>query len=410
MKKDILFLCQFFYPEHNSSATLPFDTAKYLAHHGYSIGALCGWPKEYASDKKIVHTEIVDGVNIRRLKYFQPSRGTKIGRLFNYFSFTASVLANVSELKKYRAVIVYSNPPILPMAAVLANVLYGTKIVFISYDVYPEIAYASGALNEHSPAAALMRRINRSLFKRCAATVALTDEMRSFLIRNRCGLDADKVFTLPNWAHETERGDKGEARREFGFSERDFVVSYFGNIGVCQDETALIQAMEQLGDKANIKFLIIGHGGKIPEVSAAAERLKNVQVHGFMTGQQFADAVAVSSCGIVSLGRGLNGMCAPSKYYSYLRGGLPVLAVAEEDSYLAEEIVQVGIGYVSQAGDGGGLADNIMKLYENEALRREMSARAETLYSENYEKNIGLERYRELAARVLDEVPQGAAL
>ena len=26
-KKDILFLCQYFYPEYVSSATLPFDTA-----------------------------------------------------------------------------------------------------------------------------------------------------------------------------------------------------------------------------------------------------------------------------------------------------------------------------------------------------------------------------------------------
>ena len=51
VKKDILFLCQFFYPEHNSSATLPFDTAKYLSFHGFSVDALCGYPKEYSSTK-----------------------------------------------------------------------------------------------------------------------------------------------------------------------------------------------------------------------------------------------------------------------------------------------------------------------------------------------------------------------
>lgn len=50
-KKDILFLCQFFYPEHNSSATLPFDTAVYLAEHGLQVDALCGYPKEYTAEK-----------------------------------------------------------------------------------------------------------------------------------------------------------------------------------------------------------------------------------------------------------------------------------------------------------------------------------------------------------------------
>ena len=36
MKKDILFLCQFFYPEYISSAVLPFDTAKAL-HQGAGL-------------------------------------------------------------------------------------------------------------------------------------------------------------------------------------------------------------------------------------------------------------------------------------------------------------------------------------------------------------------------------------
>ena len=53
MKKDILFLCQYFYPEHNSSATLPFDTAKYLAAAGFSVDALVGYPKEYSTDEKV---------------------------------------------------------------------------------------------------------------------------------------------------------------------------------------------------------------------------------------------------------------------------------------------------------------------------------------------------------------------
>jgi hypothetical protein len=50
-KKDILFLCQFFYPEYNSSATLPFDTAKYLANNGFTVDALCGYPKEYNASR-----------------------------------------------------------------------------------------------------------------------------------------------------------------------------------------------------------------------------------------------------------------------------------------------------------------------------------------------------------------------
>ena len=47
VKYDALFLCQFFFPECNSSATLPWDAAKYLASKGFKISAMCGYPKEY---------------------------------------------------------------------------------------------------------------------------------------------------------------------------------------------------------------------------------------------------------------------------------------------------------------------------------------------------------------------------
>ena len=172
MKRDILFLCQFFYPEYNSSATLPFDTSRYLAQRGYSVGALCGYPKEYNASGEVPAREMKDGVSIRRLHYMQLSRRNKLGRLINYFSFTLSVLFHIFEIKDCQAVIAYSNPPILPVAAILANKLFHTKVIFVSYDVYPEVAVATNSLKEGSAAANVMQAINRSLFRRAKAVVS----------------------------------------------------------------------------------------------------------------------------------------------------------------------------------------------------------------------------------------------
>ena len=295
MKRDILFLCQFFYPEYNSSATLPFDTASYLAQNGYSVGALCGYPREYNTSGEVPVRETKDGVSIHRLHYMQLSRHSKLGRLINYFSFTLSVLLHIFEIKNYKTVIVYSNPPVLPIAAIWANRLFNTKIIFVSYDVYPEVAYASGSLSPGGAIAQVMRGINRSLFKRADAVVALTDEMREFLLRNRPELSEDRVVTIANWAHEAPSEGAADARRKLGYAEDDFVVSYFGNLGVCQDETALIQAMELLKDRPHIKFMVAGHGSKLPLIRQAAEHLPNVRICGFLTGAAFGQAVAASS-------------------------------------------------------------------------------------------------------------------
>lgn len=400
-KYDILFLCQFFYPEHNSSATIPFDTAKCLANEGFSVGALCGYPKEYNDTKKVTAREKKDGVSIHRLRYLQLSRQSKLGRLVNYFSFTLSVLLHICEIKDYKSIIVYSNPPILPIAAILANRLFKTKIVFVSYDVYPEVAYVSGSLKEGSAVSSVMRRINQSLFRRAEAVVALTDEMREYLLNHRSELSADRVVTISNWAHEATADSKSVARSELGYTDEDFVVAYFGNIGICQDKTALIQAMEQLADHKNIKFLIAGHGNKMPSVRQAAERLPNVRICDFLTGTAFEHAVAASSCGIVSLEQGLTGMCAPSKYYSYLQGGLPILAVAEQSSYLSKDVLYSEIGLCSDVGNGVQLTQNILQLYRDPELCKKMSDNAVRLYTEKYAKGIGLNKYAALFKNVL---------
>ena len=86
-KKDILFLCQFFYPEYVSSANLPYDTAEYLKTCGLEVGCLCGYPKEYSREKHVKIKEVYKGIFIKRLKYLQLSRRHFLGRLINYFSF-----------------------------------------------------------------------------------------------------------------------------------------------------------------------------------------------------------------------------------------------------------------------------------------------------------------------------------
>lgn len=395
MKKDILFLCQFFYPEYNSSATLPFDTAKYLAEHGFSVGALCGYPKEYNNDGNVPMKEIKDGVDIQRINYIQLKRGSKIGRLINYFSFTFKAMLHIGKLKNYKSVIVYSNPPILPLVAVMANVLFKTKIVFVSYDVYPEVAYASKTLNPGSLISKVMNKLNHQLFKRVAKVISLTDEMKDFLLENRKELTEDKVVTIPNWAHEKLIVPNKEAYDRFGYNENQFIVSYFGNMGTCQDMETLMEAVEKLRNDENIKFLFVGHGNKVDSIreKIRKDQLKNIQLLDFLTGKDFEQAVAISSCCVVSLEKGLKGTCAPSKYYSYLQGGKPILGIVEEGSYLEEEITKEKLGYVTYNQNSDLLVKHIKHMANNKSECLEIGKRVTQVYENNYDIEICLNKY-----------------
>lgn len=404
MKQDIQFLCQFFYPETVSSATLPFDTASYLAANGYKVGALCGYPKEYSTEKNVPIQECKDDVQIRRMKYIQLPRTSKLGRLVNYFSFTLKAWLNAGKLKHSRSVIVYSNPPVLPIVALRAKKKYGTKLVFVVYDVYPEIAYGSETIAPGSFLDKLMHRINEKLYRQADAVVALTDEMRQYLLDNRKDLTPDRVYTIENWAHEKKGEPLEEGTYEkFGFTKGQFIVGYFGNLGTCQDVQTILDTALALKDDPSVGFLIVGHGNKKDAVKAFIQEhdLKNLNVFDYLTGSDFSQAVALTNCSVVSLEPGLRGTCAPSKYYSCLLGGHPVVAVVEKDSYLAKELVEESVGYHVENGDAEAFVAAVRQMQADPEALAAMGRRATELYKQRYDYPVAMKKYESLFKNIL---------
>lgn len=392
-KKDILFLCQYFYPENNSSATLPFDTARYFAENGYSVDALCGYPKEYTEEKRVPINETVKGVHIQRIRYLQLDRKIKIGRLVNYFSFTFAAMLRIFKLAKYRCVITYSNPPVLPMVSVLANILFKTKFVFVAYDVYPEIAYASGNLRPGSLIDRCMKFLNCMMYKRVSKVVALTNEMREFLLLNRRMLSEDRIVTIPNWAHEEGEDETVQlSSRVNSYCDR-FVVTYLGNMGICQEMNTLCSAIEKLRNDPIIKFVFAGHGCKFDVIKERFSDYENVECRGFLTGKDLMMVLNETSCAVVSLEKGLRGLCAPSKYYSYLFAGLPVLAIAEKGSYLLREVSVLKIGVPIEIGDTDELVYSIDRLSKDTEYISQSRIRVQEVYIARYRKKQALNNY-----------------
>ncbi len=398
MNGDVLFLCQFFHPENVSSATLPFDTAEHLAGCGLKVGVLCGYPKEYSKEKNVPKKEIVSGVNIRRVKYVQTGRKNTVGRLVNFFSFTLSAFFHLGVLKKYRSVIVYSNPPILPFVAVLAKKLFKTKLVFVAYDVYPEIGYASESIKKGNLIDKVMNRINRMLYKNADKVVSLTDEMKQFLLENREGIKSENIVTIANWAHEKKVTKSEDAYARFGYRNGQFIVSYFGNMGTCQDVDTLLHTAKLMRDDDRVRFLIVGHGNKKEAVEKfiSENGLSNVKLLDYLTGSDFEQAVAITSGFVVSLEKGLKGTCAPSKYYSYLQGGRPVIAIVEEGSYLEKEVKYERIGCHVEIGDAKALQSQLEALCESKDECESMGQRARALYLEKYDKPVAMKKYEDL--------------
>lgn len=399
-KKDILFLCQFFHPEYISSAQLPFDTARVLRESGFSVEVLCGYPREYSDGPDVPLKEEIDGITIRRLRYFQTDRSGFLGRILNYFSFTFMVFLRLFSIGKYRAVVVYSNPPILPWIASWAKKLFGTKLIFVSYDLYPEVATVTNTLRQGNIICRLMNHINKCVYSRADAVVALSGEMKDFILKNR-KIQPEKVYVIPNWYKDegvalmNRRGNS--FRRQVG--DR-FVVSYFGNMGTMQDMQTILEAARELR-REEVFFLFAGHGNKFEKVKTflKQEGIENAAVYPFLHGADFQDALAISSCALVSLEKHTTGLCVPSKTYSYMMRGLPLIAIMDESDIVRD--IEAGAGLWVRNGEAGALAQAIRELKEDPARVEQMSRVCRELYLSKYTTEICTEKYVKLFRELL---------
>lgn len=396
-KKDILFLCQFFYPEYISSAQLPYDTVLALKNAGFSVDVLCGYPKEYYSGSPVPLRDDSLGFFIHRLKYIQLGRKGILGRLINYFSFTLAVFLHLGDFRRYRSVVVYSNPPILPWIAAAAKGLFGTKLVFVCYDAYPEVATRMGSLRPGSLICRLMEHINRAVYTRADAVVALGSEMKEFLSTAR-PISPEKITVIPNWAEDKKAAAVSDNPYKI---PGKFVISYFGNMGVAQDMQTIYDAVKLLKDHRDIHFLFAGHGSKKQVLTEAIERdgLENVTMLDFLQGADFCNALAASDASLVSLEKGLCGICVPSKTYSYMMQGLPLLAVLEGGDIVTD--IQSGAGICVKNDCARNLADAVLTMAADLEKTQAMGRRSREIYLEKYTCPIATAQYVDLMRRLL---------
>lgn len=402
MKKDILFACQFFYPEYISSAQLPFDTAKALKAAGYSVDVLCGYPREYLDGDNIPVEETVKGIHIRRLKYIQLDRSGFLGRIVNYFSFIFMVLLNLPRLRHYRSIVVYSNPPILPWIVSWAKTLFGTKLVFVAYDLYPEVATVTRTLGEGNPICKLMNHINRCICRRADRIVALSSEMKAYILAHR-DYPENAVKIIPNWYADHGPVSPDRENNPFRQVTKDrFTVSYFGNMGTMQDMQTILQAVRELRNE-DVFFLFAGHGNKMEALrdTVQTEGIDNITIYPFLHGQDFQDALAISDCALVTLVSGATGLCVPSKTYSYMMRGIPLLAVMDEGDIVSD--IESGAGRWVRNGEGSLLARHIREMKADPETVSRMRTVCRKLYETKYTEEICTSQYVTLFRELLEQ-------
>lgn len=395
----ILVLTEIYYPEQTSTGYLLTKTAEGLAET-FAVTVITGPASNYGQNVSYPFHEIHKNVEIFRCSGSSFPKDILVGRLFNIISRSFTIMYKTLHACQRRdAILVVTNPPLLPFIALIVKWLTGCSVVLLIHDVYPDALVASGLVSSQSLLVRLGRWLNSILYSQAERIVSLGRDMTE-LIEEKFADASKKIHYIPNWAeNDIIRPTKRTANpllQELGISDK-FVVLYAGNMGRTHGIECIAATAKAL-QSANVHFIMLGFGAKKEwlEEYIRNEKLENISV--LKPRPREEQIVFLNACDValISYVTGMAGVSVPSRLYNHLAAGKPIIAMADACSELVLVVREEGIGWVVEPGDVEGLKSAIEYAAKHQELCEEMGDNAARIASAKYTFERAKESYTDL--------------
>ena len=237
------------------------------------------------------------------------------------------------------------------------------------------------------------RAIENFTYKNADKIIVISEDFKKNIMAK--GVPNEKIEVVYNWVDEKAvhpvAKEDNSLFEEFGLSREKFTVVYAGNLGNAQNINIVIDAAYMM---PGAQFAIFGTGGMEEEIRARIKKENLVNVH--LNSLQPVDRVsAVYSLGdvcIVSCKAGLGGSAMPSKTWSIMSCGRPVLASFDEGEL--KDILEVNdCGVFTHAGNLLEFIEALKSLKDNSSRCVEMGRNARQFILDNLTKEVGTKKY-----------------
>jgi glycosyltransferase involved in cell wall biosynthesis len=372
----ILIVSQYFWPENFRVNELVSE----LVARGHEVTVLTGLPNYPSGEvfpdyrKSPRDFQRYGGASIVRVPVM-PRGKSRFWLAFNYLIFVVSASTiGVWKLraKSFDVIFAYLVSPITAaLPALLVGRLKKAPVTIWVLDLWPATLAAVGVVRSRFLLGCVGHLV--SFIYRHSARIFV--QSRAFVSSvMRYGGDAARICYFPGWAEQVfdEPSLSRNTIPEFSPFAGKFKILFAGNIGDAQDFPSILTAIEALGDRKDLHWIIVGDG------RARAQAVSQVEVRGLsdvvtFLGQHPIDRMpsffGAADALLVSLKAGsIFDMTIPGKVQSYLAAGVPILGMLDGEG--ARVIEESGAGFVCPAGNGAELASQALRMIETPASDR----------------------------------------
>lgn len=397
----VLVITPFYAPDFGSPADHYAMQCEDLAALGCEVSVICAVP-HYPTGKvhkdfrrHLIQREQRNGVDVTRVWVPSVNRARLGLRFLSFLCF--QLLAAAVAITRRCDALIFSGPALevfLPFAALR---LRRIPSIYVVHEIYPDIGVKLGIFrNRHM--IACLDWMERFCCEHAAYVRVLSEGYK--LALQAKGWPSHKLAIVANWA-DTEfivplPPSKGLAAKwELSHS---FVVMYAGNVGLTQGLEQVIEAARVLRTEPSIRFVIVGDGAAKESLRREVQdsNLSNVQFIPFQPRELLPFVMATANVSLVPLKKSFAADSVPSKVYSILASGRPLIAITEENSDMRRLMEQAECGFAVEPGDTRQLVEAIRALHRDRALCARLGANGRAYVVRFHSRQAAARKFQEL--------------
>jgi colanic acid biosynthesis glycosyl transferase WcaI len=414
---NLLVLCPHFAPDLAPTGEVMTQIAHQLVARGHRLHVVTSLPwylhHEVEPEWKggYVRHEDTDWGRITRVHPFPTDKRNIPARALGFAGFTGlGGLGALLSRSRPDAVLAMSPPLTLGAAGWAAARAHRVPFVFNIQDVFPDVAVELGAITDPR-VIAVASWLERETYLRADAVTVLSDDLRDNVVAKISGRrgaagDAAKVRVIPNfidttWIRPMER--ENDYRREHGLTGKH-VVMYAGNVGFSQSLDLVLAAASHLAHDRDVVFVINGGGSARPSLERDAAGLPNVRFIDMAPKDRLPEVAAAADVHVVPLKAGLARSSVPSKLYTILAAGRPVVASVDPGTEVARTVESAGAGLTVPPDDPEAFTKAVVRLVQAPDEARAMGGAGRRFVEQWASPAAVAESYEALFTELVDRV------
>ena len=302
--------------------------------------------------------------------------------------------------KQYDVAFIDSTPPIQGLKLPIVRLFRKKPVVYNAQDLFPETLSGTGLANQGGLLWKIGMWVSNVTFRNSDKIIAISQDIKRSMVAR--GVPAEKIEVVYNWVDEKSvqpvAKEDNLLFEEFGLSREKFTIVYAGNLGNAQNISIILDGAKELPE---VQFVVFGTGGlenKVRE-GIAKENLTNVHLNPLQPYERVSQVYSLGDACVVSCKEGLGGSAMPSKTWTIMSCGRPVVASFDEGE-LKDILEKNNCGVFTHAGNVQEFVAGIKSLVADPSRCEKMGKNARQFILDNLTKEVGTRKYVDIIRSV----------